>query len=47
MPFPLKFDWPRQIAWVRVLLAAATLGIGYFYPLHVAPLLFFYGLLVL
>ena len=47
MPFPLKFDWPRQIAWVRVLLAAATLGISYFYPQHVAPLLFFYGLLVL
>jgi signal transduction histidine kinase len=45
--FPLKFDWPRQIAWVRVLLAAATLGISYFYPLHVAPVLFFYGLLVL
>jgi signal transduction histidine kinase len=47
VPFPLKFDWPRQIAWVRVLLAAATLGIGYFYPVNVAPLLFFYGLLVL
>jgi signal transduction histidine kinase len=45
--FPLKFDWPRQIAWVRVLLAAATLGISYFCPLHVAPVLFFYGLLVL
>jgi signal transduction histidine kinase len=45
--FPLKFDWPRQIAWVRVLLAAATLGICYFYPLHAAPALFFYGLLVL
>jgi signal transduction histidine kinase len=45
--FPLKFDWPRQIAWVRVLLAAATLGISYFYPLHAAPALFFYGLLVL
>jgi signal transduction histidine kinase len=42
--FPLKFDWPRQIAWVRVLLAAATLGICYFGPLHVAPLLFFCGL---
>ncbi len=47
MPFPLKFDWPRQIAWVRVLLAAATLGIGYFSPPDVASLLFFYGLLVL
>ena len=47
MLFPLKFDWPRQIAWVRVLLAAATLGISYFYPLHAAPALFFYGLLVL
>ena len=47
MLFPLKFDWPRQIAWVRVLLAAATLGICYFYPLHAAPALFFYGLLVL
>jgi signal transduction histidine kinase len=45
--FPLKFDWSRQIAWVRVLLAAATLGISYFYPLHAAPALFFYGLLVL
>jgi len=45
--FPLKFDWPRQIAWVRALLAAATLGICYFYPLHAAPALFFYGLLVL
>ena len=45
--FPLKFDWPRQIAWVRVLLAAAALGICYFYPLHAAPVLFFYGLLVL
>jgi signal transduction histidine kinase len=45
--FPLKFDWPRQIAWVRVLLAAATLSISYFYPLHAAPLLLFYGLLVL
>ena len=44
MLFPLKFDWPRQIAWVRVLLAAATLGICYFGPLHVAPLLFFCGL---
>jgi signal transduction histidine kinase len=42
--FPLKFDWPRQIAWVRVVLATATLGISYFYPVHVAPLLFFYGL---
>ena len=47
MLFPLKFDWPRQIAWVRALLAAATLGICYFYPLHAAPALFFYGLLVL
>ena len=47
MPFPLKFDWPRQIAWVRVLLVAATLGISYFYPLHVAPFVVFYGLLVL
>jgi signal transduction histidine kinase len=47
VPFPLKFDWPRQIAWVRVLLVAATLGVSYFYPLHPAPLLFFYGLLVL
>jgi len=45
--FPLKFDWPRQIAWVRVLLAAATLGISYLYPLHVAAVVFFYGLLVL
>jgi signal transduction histidine kinase len=47
VPFPLKFDWPRQIAWVRVLLAAAALGIGYFRPPGVAPLLIFYGLLVL
>ena len=47
MLFPLKFDWPRQIAWVRVLLAAATLGISYLYPLHVAAVVFFYGLLVL
>jgi signal transduction histidine kinase len=47
VPFPLKFDWPRQIAWVRVLLAAATLGISYFYPPHEAPLLLFYGLLAL
>jgi hypothetical protein len=47
VPFSLKFDWPRQIAWVRVLLAAATLGISYFCPLHVAPLLLFYGVLVL
>ncbi len=47
MPFSLKFDWPRQIAWVRVVLVAATLGISYFFPWHVAPLLVFYGLLVL
>lgn len=47
MPYSLKFDWPRQIAWVRVLLAAATLGIGFFWPPHAAPLLFFDGLLVL
>ena len=47
MPFALKLDWPRQIAWVRVLLVAATLGISYFYPLHPAPPLFLYGLLVL
>ena len=47
MPYSLKFDWPRQIAWVRVLLAAAALGIGYFFPSRVIPLLFFYGLLVL
>ena len=47
MPFSLKFDWPREIAWVRVVLVAATLGISYFFPWHVAPLLVFYGLLVL
>jgi signal transduction histidine kinase len=47
VPYSLKFDWPRQIAWVRVLLAAATLGIGFFWPPHAAPLLFFDGLLVL
>jgi signal transduction histidine kinase len=47
VPFRLKLDWPRQIAWVRVLLAAATLGIGYFFPSRATPLLFFYGLLVL
>ncbi len=47
MPYSLKFDWPRQIAWVRVLLAAAALGIGYFFPSRAIPLLFFYGLLVL
>ena len=45
MPISLKFDWPRQIAWVRVLLVAATLGISYFWPSHVAPLVVFYGLL--
>jgi len=43
----LKFDWPRQIAWVRVLLVAATLGISYFYPPQAAPPLFLYGLLTL
>jgi signal transduction histidine kinase len=47
VPFSLKFDWPREIAWVRVVLVAATLGISYFFPWHVAPLLVFYGLLVL
>ncbi len=47
MPYSLKFDWPRQIAWVRVLLAAAALGISYFFPSRATPLLFFYGLLVL
>jgi signal transduction histidine kinase len=47
VPYSLKFDWPRQIAWVRVLLAAATLGIGFFWPPHAAPLLFFDGLLAL
>ncbi|MGA2270968.1 MAG: sensor histidine kinase [Bryobacteraceae bacterium] len=47
MLFPLKFDWPGQIAWVRVLLAVATLGISYFYPVHSALLLFFYSLLML
>jgi signal transduction histidine kinase len=41
----MKFDWPRQIAWVRVLLVAATLAISYFWPSHVAPLAAFYGLL--
>ena len=46
MPFSLKFDWSRQIAWVRVLLVAATLGISYFSPSRATPLLFFYGLLV-
>ena len=46
MPFPLKFDWPRQIAWVRVLLVAATLGISYYFPLQAASLLL-YGLLAL
>ena len=45
MPISLKFDWPRQIAWVRVLLVAATLGISYFWPSHVAPRVVFYGLL--
>ena len=45
MPISLKFDWPRQIAWVRVLLVAATVGISYFWPSHVAPLVVFYGLL--
>ena len=43
MPISLKFDWPRQIAWVRVLLVAATLVISYFWPSHVAPLVVFYG----
>jgi len=47
VPFLLNFDWPRRIGWVRVLLAAAALGIGYFCPPQAAPLLFFYGLLVL
>ena len=47
MPFSLKLDWPRQIAWVRVVLVAATLGVSYFFPWHVDPLLVFYGLLVL
>jgi signal transduction histidine kinase len=47
VPFSLKFDWPRQIAWVRVVLVAATLGISYFFPLRVKPLSFLYGLLVL
>jgi signal transduction histidine kinase len=47
VPYSLKFDWPRQIAWVRVLLAAAALGISYFFPSRAIPLLFFYGLLVL
>ena len=47
MPFPQKFDWPRQIAWVRVLLVAATLGISYFFPLQVTPLPLLYGLLAL
>ena len=47
MPYSLKFDWPRQIAWVRVLLAAVTLGAGYFWPPHAAPFFFFNGLLVL
>jgi signal transduction histidine kinase len=42
----LKFDWPRQIAWVRVLLVAATLGISYYFPLQAASLLL-YGLLAL
>ena len=43
MPISLKFDWPRQIAWVRVLLVAAALVISYFWPSHVAPLVVFYG----
>jgi signal transduction histidine kinase len=43
VPISLKFDWPRQIAWVRVLLVAATLVISYFWPSHVAPLVVFYG----
>jgi signal transduction histidine kinase len=47
VPYSLKFDWPRQIAWVRVLLAAATLGIGYFFSPHAALFLFFDGLLAL
>ena len=47
MPFSLKLDWPRQIAWVRVLLVAATLGIGYFYPWRPAPFLALYALLAL
>ena len=47
MPFSLKFDWPRQVAWVRVPLAAAALGTGYFWPPGAAPFLFFDGLLVL
>jgi len=47
VPFRLKLDWPRQIAWVRVLLAVAALGISYFSPLRGGALLFFYGLLVL
>jgi len=47
VPFPQKFDWPRQIAWVRVLLVAATLGISYFFPLQVTPLPLLYGLLAL
>jgi signal transduction histidine kinase len=44
---PHKFDWPRHIAWVRVLLVAATLGISYFFPLQVAPKVFFYALLAM
>jgi signal transduction histidine kinase len=47
VPFSLRFDWPRHIAWVRVLLVAATLGISYFSPMRVAPLFVFYGLLSL
>jgi signal transduction histidine kinase len=47
VPYSLKFDWSRQIAWVRVLLAAAALGISYFFPSRATPLVFFYGLLVL
>jgi signal transduction histidine kinase len=39
--FPLKLDWPRDSAWVRVLLAAATLGISYFYPPAAPPVLFY------
>jgi two-component system NarL family sensor kinase len=46
VPYSLKFDWPRQIAWVRVVLAATTLGSGYIWPPQGAPFFFFNGLLL-
>jgi signal transduction histidine kinase len=41
--FPLKSDWTHYVPWARVLLAAAALVVGYFYPPGAA--LQFHGLL--